>query len=165
MYRFTHLWDVRGLNVNASLLLVFINVDTTVPVFIRWLTGKVVIKLLLPVVAGAFLRRSKVAFRRRGQAADQKRDFLLEVVIWLTWLGWEHERWEERGIDRSGTPPGIAQRPQWVPLSTAGKHSGALLLTAVLKRHANTSALLTWHGVAVPSVKRPTSRHAEQFLS
>lgn len=33
-----------------------------VPMFNFWLTGKVGIMLLLPVVAGAFLRKSVVAF-------------------------------------------------------------------------------------------------------
>lgn len=39
------------------------------------------------------------------------------------------------------------------PLPQAAKHSGGLLLSTVLKRHANSQGLLASHGVAVPSVK------------
>lgn len=87
-----------------------------------------------------------------------------------TWLGScddgeERMRGGRGDVSWAERRRGIALRSLWAPLSPAGRPSGAPLLITVLKRHANTRALLTWHGVAVPSVKKATLRRGEQFLS
>lgn len=128
--------------------------------------------LFRPEVTGAFVCKSTQVYndpdlpaRRQSAVLSREALFWLEVVIRLMWPGRDDEELGGGGGDFSGTPPGIAHWPRRAPLSTTGRRSCALLSTAVLKRHANARALLTWHGATVSSVKMHCFRPGEQLLS
>lgn len=89
--------------------------------------------------------------------------FGLQIVMRLMWW-WGGKREDGRGRQGAERRRGSHSDPCWDSLSPAGRHCRAPLLIAVLKCHAN-SALLTWHGAPVPSVKKRPFRRGEQPLT